>query len=363
MDNARKYMVIVEWALQQIKTGSFQPKDKFPSEATLGKIFGYSRQTVRRALEILEQQGHITRIQGSGTYISPSKSQGGHHSSAGHTNPSMTVGLISTFMDNYIFPSIIRGIEGVFSSKGIAIELASTNNQVAGEARALQLMLERKLDGLIVEPTRSALPCVNVDLFRIFTERGTPLVFIDSFYPELSIPYVALDDVKAGYVATQHLISMGHRDIAGIFPHSNRQGHLRYLGYVKALTEQNITVQDDRVCWHSKENMLQMLQSKPIFERLSTNTAILCYNDSTALSVIDIFRKNGKNVPKDLSVVGIDNSHLAEICSLTSVAHPAERLGETAANLLLSIFNGSEGKNILFPPELFIRSSVRNLSV
>lgn len=362
MANALKYMDIVEWTMEQIANGVFQPEDKFLSEAALGKRFNCSRQTVRRALDVLEQRGLVTRVQGSGTFISPVKSHATRQSSVGKQR-AMTVGLISTFLDNYIFPSIIRGIEGIISAEGYAVQLASTNNLVAGETRALQLMMERHLDGLIVEPTRSALPCANLDLYHTIVQRGIPLVFIDSFYPELSIPYVALDDVKAGYVATQHLISMGHRSIAGIFPHSNRQGHLRYLGYLKALTEQGIPIRDDRVCWHSKENMLQILYSNSLMETLSTCTAVLCYNDVTALTVIDFLRQNDRNVPEDLSVMGIDNSELARLSSLTSIVHPAERLGETTAKLLLSMINGSKGENILFPPQLVIRSSVRQLTV
>ena len=271
----------------------------------------------------------------------------------------MTVGLVSTYLDDYVFPAIIRGIEGVFSSEGYAVQLSSTNNQVAGEARALQLMLSRRLDGLIVEPTRSALPCANLDLYHAIARRGMPLVFIDSFYPELSVPYVALDDTRAGYIATQHLLSMGHRKIAGLFPHSHRQGHLRYLGYVKALSELGIPIHDDRICWYSKETMTQVLQGDPLWECLSGSTAVLCFNDWMATMTVELLKQKGRRVPEDISIVGIDNSILAQTGSLTSVVHPSQQLGEAAAKLLLSMMSGTEGKTILFPPDLVVRGSVR----
>ena len=362
MISSHKYMDIVEWTMEQIAIGALKPKDKFLSETALGQRFGFSRQTVRRALEVLEQQGHITRVQGSGTYISHGKSHAGRQP-VKDGELTMTVGVISTYMDNYIFPSVIQGIEGVLSASGFALQLISTNNMVAGEAKALQFMLERRLDGLIVEPTRSALPCANLDLYRTISQRGIPLVFIDSFYPELSIPYVALDDEKAGYLATQHLISMGHRKISGVFPHSHRQAHLRYLGYVKAHTEQGIPIYDDLICWYLRENMQQVLHSSQFLEQLSRSTAVVCHNDATALSIIDFLRQNGRRVPDDLSVVGIDNSELAKFSLLTSVAHPAGQLGEAAAKLLLSMINGSEGQNILFPPQLQVRGSVRRREV
>lgn len=360
MANAPKYMDIVNWTREQISKGTFEPNDKFLSEAELGKRFECSRQTVRRALEMLDQSNHITRIQGSGTYISSGNFNKKFQLNEGNKS-SLTIGLISTFMDNYIFPSIIRGIEGVSSSGGFGLQMVSTSNLVAGEAKALQHMLGRSLDGLIVEPTRSALPCVNLDLYHTIIKRHIPIVFIDSFYPELSIPYVALDDVKAGYEATQHLLSMGHKNIMGIFPHNNRQGHLRYLGYVKALSDNGIPIKEDHICWYSVQSMLQTLLSDQFSECLTTCTASLCYNDSVALMLIDLMRQNGRRVPDDFSVIGIDNSELAKFSSLTSVAHPAEKLGETAANLLLSMINGSVGENILFQPRLIIRDSVRQV--
>jgi len=355
MADSPKYMDIVTWAMQQISTNRFQPNDRFLSEAELGDMFSCSRQTVRRALEVLEHQGSITRVQGSGTYVAPSPSGDPEGDSDA---PSMTVGVVSTYLDDYIFPSIIRGIEEVFSSEGFAIQLTSTKNAVAGERKALQLMLARRLDGLIVEPTRSALPCANLDLYQAFSRKGIPLVFIDSFYPELPNPYVALDDVKAGYVATQHLLNMGHRRISGLFPHSHRQGHMRYLGYVQALSEQQIPIHDDRILWYSKEHPLQ---SDHLLDGISDSTAVLCFNDRMALTIIDLLRDKGKRVPEDISVVAIDDSILAKVVSLTSVAHPSEELGGTAARLLLSMIKGAEGNTFLFPPRLVVRDSVRRV--
>lgn len=360
MASAPKYMDIVKWTMEQISTGAFQPKDKFLSEAEIGKRFCCSRQTVRRALEVLEQQGHITRVQGSGTYISSEKTCIKTQFDLGEKS-SMTVGLVSTYQDNYIFPSIIRGVEGVFSAGGFGLQMMSTNNMVAGETKALSHMLERQLDGLIVEPTRSALPCVNVDLYRTIIQKGIPLVFIDSFYPELTVPYVALDDEKAGYVATEHLLSKGHKNILGIFPYNNRQSHLRYLGYVKALADYDVPIREDYICWYPMHSMLETLLSNQFSKSLSTCTASLCYNDSIALMLIEFLRQNGRTVPEDFSVIGIDNSELARFCFLTSVAHPAEKLGEAAANLLLSMIGGSEAQNILFEPQLIVRGTVRQL--
>lgn len=357
MKTTPKYMDIVEWTKEQIAMGSFEQGKKFFSESMLGELFGCSRQTVRRALEELEQMSYINRVKGSGTYISNNQPNIKFEPLV-PGSLSRVIGIISTHLDSYIFPSIIQGIENVLNTGGYTTLVTSTKNLVEGEIKALKLMLERRLDGIIVEPTKSGLPCINKDLYLALSQRGIPVVFIDSFYSELNAPYVALDDLKAGYTACKHLIDMGHRNIIGIFTHSDRQGQLRYQGYAKALLEHGYPLRDDYIFWYSKENMLQILNNIPLDEILTTCTAALCYNDTLAISLINLLRQKGRHVPEDFSVVSIDNSEVAQIHSLTSIIHPSEELGEAAAKLLLSMINGEEGKNTLFPPKLITRGSV-----
>ncbi len=236
-------MDIVKWTREQINTAVIHPGEKFHSENTLCNIFNVSRQTVRRALEELEHTGYVTRIKGSGTYISENQP----------TTPSKTiakyplskaVGIITTYLDAYIFPSIIQGIETVLTNNGFTVQLTSTKNLVEGELRALQMMSENNLDGLIIWPTKSGLPCMNRHLYEELYQKGLPIVFIDSYHAECPGTYVALDDEDVGKVAIHHLIEMGHREIAGLFPHSDQQGYLRYKGYMKAFTDFDIPIRE-----------------------------------------------------------------------------------------------------------------------
>jgi len=238
------------------------------------------------------------------------------------------------------------------------MQLLWTDNTVTGESAALRMMMEKKLDGLIVEPTRSALPCANIELYHMLAERGTPVIFIDSYYPELSIPHVALDDIQTGWMATTHLIEKGHRRIACILPHTNRQGHLRYLGHVKALREHALAIKEEDILWYSKENMDQLLSAGQLLDVLSPYSALLCYNDTIALQVMETLTKNGIHVPDQISIIGIDDSQAARYTHLTSIAHPASKLGEAAARLLMSMIDGKEGKSVLFAPHLVQRSTV-----
>lgn len=360
MAKTPKYMEIVIWTMKQMESGAFLPEDKFLSETALGEKFKFSRQTVRRALEVLEQQGSINRVHGSGTYIS-SKTSKQQIGTIKDNKTIKVVGLISTYMDNYIFPNIVRGIQEVMSQNGYILQLASTNNLVSGETKALELMVKNGIDALIVNPTRSALPCVNIDLYNSIIEKGIPLLFIDSFYPSLTCPYVALDDVMVGYVATNHLIKKGHRNILGVFPHSHRQGHLRYLGYTKALIENNIDVVDDNICWYAKADKHELMHRHQLTDFIDKCSAALCFNDRVALNLIEMLEEQNKNVPEDISVMGIDDSELAQICSITTIVHPAKKVGIKAAEMIVSMINGVKCETYLFPPKLIERDSVKQL--
>ncbi len=357
MVSTSKYMEIVSWAKEQIAAGAFLPGDRFLSENELSEKFGFSRQTVRRALEEMEKEGHIARIQGSGTYISayqpfPRRGQGGEGAA------SRFVAVLSTHIDGTVFPPVLRGIEAALRPGGYAVQLHATQNEVIGETRALEGLLSSIPAGVIVHPTRSALPCLNLPLFQRLQDMGVPVVFIDSGYPGLLCPCVALDDEKAGFVATAHLLDAGHLRVAGIFSALDQQGRLRYLGYARALLSRGIPLDDSRVHWFTKENLEYLLAGGPLPEALKGCTAAVCYNDNIALSLMEKLPALGLSVPKDLSLVGVDNSEVGRVAQLSSVAHPGDRLGEAAAKLLLSMIGGAPGKSILFPPQLMARGTV-----
>ena len=360
MSSFHKYMDIIAWVRSQLAEGAFVPGDRFLSEAELGQRFCVSRQTVRRALDELARDGLIVRVQGSGTFIAGAPSP---RPSERNLSASLTIGIISLYLNDYIFPAIIRGIESVLTAGGHKLLLISTQNEIAGETRALQLMLDSRPAGLIVEPTKSGLPCVNLHLYQRLARLGIPVIFTDSCYSDLNAPYVALDDVSTGYFATKHLIEMGHRRILGVFSHSNRAGSLRYSGYMRALMDHSIPPRDDFVHWYDQDDMGTILQGEPMSAALPQATAAVCYNDDLAASLMDNLKLRGLQVPRDFSLISIDNTPLARLNNLSCLVHPGERLGEAAANLLLSMLRGAPGKNILFPPELVSRHSVLRLEV
>lgn len=138
-----KYQKLYNWAHTLITSGVIKSMDKFPSETSLQKKFGYSRQTVRTALQQLEEEGLITRVRGSGTYVS--------YEGQLIDDNRPQVGLLLSYYSEYLFPEVYDGIESSLSEKGYRIGVAVTKNRLNDEAAYLEGMLKNNVSGLIIE--------------------------------------------------------------------------------------------------------------------------------------------------------------------------------------------------------------------
>lgn len=354
-----KYIGLVNWVKDKVDAKEFKPGDKLYSENQLSSIFSMSRQTVRHGISKLEQEGIVERIQGSGTYIC--------HKPVAPRTKSMNIAVVTTYVDRYIFPNVIKEMERVISDGGYFTQIAFTYNTLEGESSILGKFLESSnVDGIIIEPTKSGLPNPNINLYKEIIDRGIPVVFINSYYPELSLPHVAMDDRKAGLMAVNHLIEAGHTKIAGIFKSDDRQGHYRYSGFMKGLIDAGLSIHDDNIVWIDTEDTNHMGDNeRRILGRLKGCTACVCYNDEVAVAIVQICKRNLISVPEDLSIVSIDDSDLAAYSEipLTSVAYPIKELGKKAAQNLLQLIDDNDfDATYEFTPTLTIRNSVKRIA-
>lgn len=355
-----KYLTIVEWVKNYIKLHKLKPNDRFLTEKELCEIHGVSRQTVRQALMRLESENIITRIRGSGTFVKGGVIQE-------EPKKLKSVGVISTYFSDYIFPHIVTGIESVLNSAGYSMQLAITHNQVFEETQALKSMISSGVQGLIVEPSKSALPNPNTELYRELKMQNKPLIFFNAKYPWADFPYVAMDDEAAGRIVTDHLFDKGHSRISGIFALDDIQGHKRYSGFMKSCIAHNSKAAENNILWYATadRNSLVKYAKDRLLDMLNMSTAVVCYNDKLAVNILQFCKENDIKVPQDVSIVGIDNSKYASICDvpLTTVHHPHRKLGEEAAKMLLDLIDELPDacENKLFVPELITRDSVREL--
>ena len=354
-----KYLAIVKWAKEYIVSEHLQPNDRFLSEKELCEIHGVSRQTVRQALNCLENENVICRLRGSGTFV-----KGGVMKAPVRD---MRIGVISTYFSDYIFPQIVTGIESVLNDSGIGMQLSITHNQVYEEAQALRTMISNGVQGLIVEPSKSALPNPNTELYQEIRNNRIPLVFFNAKYPWADFPYVAMDDEAAGKIVTDYLFECGHKKISGIFALDDIQGHKRYGGFMKSCIEHDIRTAEKDVMWFAtaERSAIFLYAQSKLLEMLHHSTAVVCYNDKLAINLLRFCRQHEISVPDDVSIVGIDDSKYSSICDvpLTTVRHPHQVLGETAAKMLIEQMNSNKEQqdDTIFVPNLVVRESVRTL--
>lgn len=362
LDKKPKYQEIVNWIKSKIASGELNYGDKLLSENQLSMMFSVSRQTVRHGISKLEQEGIVESIQGSGTFICNKKNTDAKKPKTKTNN----IAVVTTYVDRYIFPNVIREMEKVISSAGYFTQIAFTYNTIEKESAILHRFLDNNIvDGIIIEPTKSGLPNPNIELYKEIKKRKIPTIFINSYYPNLHLPYVTMDDKKAGLFAVNHLLEAGHRQIAGIFKADDRQGHFRYSGYIEGLLKAGLKINDNNIVWIDTEDTNHMADNENrILNRIKGCTACVCYNDEVAVSLVEICKRNGISIPDQLSIVSIDDSDMAAYCEvpLTSVAYPITELGTKAAQNMINLIQDENfDATYKFEPTITIRSSVRRI--
>ncbi len=353
-----KYKKVIDWISKKIDTGELSPGMKIPSENELCSRFDLSRQTIRHAISKMAEDGLLESRRGSGTYIADQRAEEGERN---------VVSVITTYVDDYIFPSTIKGIESALSAKGYSMQLSFTNNLVARERQILQDLVKRSdIAGIIMEPVKSALPNPNKDLYMKLTERGVRVLFINTYYPELDLPHVSINDEECAYKAVNALLAAGHDRIGCVLKLDDGQGRERYRGYLKAVTEAGLPFSYDHVNWIDTIDIKNGRSSlSRAVERLNGCTAVFCYNDQVAGMLIEELSERGIRVPEDISVVGMDDSDIARIgvrgVTISSIPHPKGKLGEKAAQNMIRMIHESKlpyNATYEFSEDVIVRDSI-----
>lgn len=367
MAQQTKVSMVKEKIKEWIIDGKVLPGDKIYSENELVKMFEVSRHTVRQAVGDLVHEGWLYREQGAGTFCSNRSNQ---VQSQSINSTGKNIGVITTYISDYIFPSIIKGIESYLTSHGYSLTFACTDNDPEKEKQCLETMINSNIDGLIVEPTRSSSYNPNLHYYLELEQNNTPFLMINQYYPQLNPPYIILDDEKGGFIATDHLIKLGHKKIIGLFKSDDLQGLNRMEGFIRAFRENNIPFFPEMfITFTTKEKDFLSKLKDVLKDTQNRPTAIVCYNDEVAIKVLNVLREYDIKVPDDLSIIGYDNSYLAKATEtkLTSVNHPKMDMGIEAAKWIVAEVERRENKDNtsrqkVYEPELKIRNSTSSLN-
>jgi len=269
------------------------------------------------------------------------------------------LGLVIPSLANPVFARMVSAIEERAEAARYGVLLAQTHNYAEREDAALQRLLERRVDGVLVWPVvrqNSVSPG-----FQRLKARGTPTVVLGPRVATFMEDFISIagEELEGSQRVTQHLLQLGHRRIAYLCGPPVVWAQERYEGYKRALREAGMEVEDSLVFQagatieDGEKAALQMIHEA------CRATAIQCANDLVAIGCGETLLKQGLRIPEDLSLAGYGNTMVAQHfrTPLTTVRQPKARLGVTAVEALLKLIAGEKPLVSRLPAPLAIRAS------
>ncbi|QEN04390.1 GntR family transcriptional regulator [Thiospirochaeta perfilievii] len=360
-----KYKQVIDYLLRYFSVERYKEGDKLPTESSLMKELCVGRNTIRKAITEMEVDGIVIRKQGSGTFYIGHKEEG--------VSKGGLVGLANFSGLGYIYPQIIRGIEDALYEEGFSLVVATNNMDSLRNISSLKMVLDQGVKGLIMDLSRNIDGEIETPAMELVRSVGIPVTTTHwSGYSE-NFSTVALDDEHGGYKAVKFLIDNGHRNIGIIYKSGVQAGILRYEGYVRALKEAGIPLNEEFISTFNEDidgldiEEYGVFCTNELLERTGNKlTAIFYFNDLIAIEGYKAINQYGLNIPDDISVIGFDNYITGASISppLTTLDHPKEDLGYWAAKFLVNEIRGQNSthpKKLIFEPSLIIRESVKKI--
>lgn len=264
-----------------------------------------------------------------------------------------TIGLLIPNGINPYFAELARGIEDYCERNGFCVILCNSDDNLDKQRNYLRVLLEKRVDGLIVSSVGGGDSLASV---------RTPMVIVDRDLENITADLVRIDHELGAYLATSHLLDLGHRHIACISgPAETSVARMRLAGYLRAMQEAGIDVPDS---WIVESDFTGPSGYKAAGSLLENDrpTAIFAANDMVGIGVLRAAAERNVRVPADLSVIGFDDIQMSQYVfpALTTVGQSILQLGERAAEVLLkriSTRGDSAVQRLIVAPSIVLRES------
>jgi LacI family transcriptional regulator len=319
-----------------------------------------STATVSRALNNSPAISEKTRLKIQET----AKEMGYRHNSFAKNlrkQNSHTIGVIIHELVSSFTTSVLGGIEKVISAAGYDIIIAHSSEEMAKEIKNANNLFHKRVDGVIAS---LAYDTNDLSHFEPFNQRNIPLVFFDRVEENIESIKIVIDNYKAGYQATKHLIDQGCKRIAIVTGTQKRNVYAqRYRGYKDALADNGLPLNEAYVIF-SDLSEESGADAANLFAKMDPRPdAAFMTNDMTAAIFMKALKKYDISVPEDIAVVGFNNDDISKIVEpeLTTIDYPGFLMGEVAANQLINHLQGNVNvkqlSTIILNSELIIRKS------
>ncbi len=272
------------------------------------------------------------------------------------------LGVVVPQINHTYYSHLVWGIERQAEALGLQIIVGHSLDRVENEMREVQKLISRQVEAILLVPVvRWQHRLATLELIRA---SGMPTVLLDAYpagaekFPNVS--WVICDDQRGGFLATEHLLDLGHREILFLAgPNGSSSSAGRFSGYQRALVAAGVEYTDKRVYLADKDiesgrhAMAQALSEKAPF------TAVVAHNDSVAIGAVETLRQQGYRIPSEISVVGFGDGVLASFfrVPLTTVRVPKQEMGENAVRLAMDLRGGATVQPRQLPVEIIVRES------
>ena len=277
------------------------------------------------------------------------------------TKESKTIGLIIPEIVHHFFSSVIKGIISQAEKKGYLVIILQSNESYELEKKQLDLLLNKRVDGILISLANGTSDFKHLN---DIIENGTPLVMFDKIAKLVNCSKVVIDDRKAAYIATQHLIDTGCKRVAHFRGPLLPQNSIdRFLGYKKALLDNGLEYDpslvytcacDDMSFNEGKVNAAKLLAEHKDVDGIFINT------DMVAIGAITEFNKRGVKVPDDISIVGFSNWFMSSAItpSLTTIDQPGFKMGKMAFKQLYKELKANKNNKVIHPKIIELETSL-----
>lgn len=271
------------------------------------------------------------------------------------TRKTTTLGVVMPRLTDGVVATTYQGIEEAATHAGYSVLLSSPPDDLDAQRRAVELLLGRQVDGLLL----SSLHIPGGPFLDSLPIGPLPILTLTR-HADAGLPFVVGDDRLGGYLAGRHLLDRGYSDLAVIDgPEHATTARDRMLGFFDAMTEAGITLPPHRIAGSTFEVAGGVAAGRELLDRSDRPRAVFAVTDTIAIGVLGVARDLGLTVPDDLALVGYNDIPVAAQLPvpLTTVRSPAQRIGATAVGKLLEIIGGQDVESARLPVELVARKT------
>jgi len=272
------------------------------------------------------------------------------------TRQTRTFGVVVTTVTDPFIAEFVSVVEEMANDRGYSIVLANCNADPEREIKVVHSLHEQRVDGLLVMASR-----VGALYMPVLARLEVPIVLVDNQHPGDFVQSVLIDNLAGTRQITAHLIQLGHEKIAYIGDQCGFQSETeRFSGYSEAMEAAGLPVKRELKMQGDGKIEGGMAAMESLLAQPETPTAVVCYNDMTAIGALHVVQQHDLRVPEDISLVGFDDISLASYLHppLTTVRQPKRAMGTAAVEILIRLVRGSPvTAPIVCAGELVVRKS------